>query len=183
MKARVSRRPGQPSGGPWATVRASGCATDKRSRERLAKLAMVASLYAQGFATGEWNANLRDESPGWAPQQFVMHVVDNVIGELQACARSGPRNASQVPPEMGGGSRPTPDCHHNSTGCTARSRKAPLGTVERPLPEVHRHRLEQLIAGQSPLRTWQSAWVAPPMQQPDLDQVAVCPGDSALADE
>ena len=114
MEARVSLRPGHPSGGPWATVRASGCATDKRSRERLAKLAMVASLYAQGFAAGEWNTNLRDDSPGWVPQQFVMHVVDNVIGELQACARSGPRNASRVPPEMGGRETALDDSAHSS---------------------------------------------------------------------
>ena len=97
MEARVPLRPGHPSKGPWATIRASGCATNKRDRERLAKLAMVANLYAQGLATAEWNANLESEAPGWAPQQFVTHLVDKVIGELQACVQAS-RLAN--PPEL-----------------------------------------------------------------------------------
>jgi hypothetical protein len=97
MEAHVPLRPGHPSKGPWATIRASGCATNKRDRERLAKLAMVTNLYAQGLATTEWNANLESEAPGWTPQQFVTLLVDKVISELQACLQ-----ASQLanPPDL-----------------------------------------------------------------------------------
>ena len=136
-----------------------------------------------------------------------MHVVDSFTGELQACARSGPRNASRVPPETGGrttaldpeGLRGTTRERSDSGGAKQQPADARLPSQQHrvhgskpedadedcgtPLARGAQAPTWKLIAGQSPLRTWQSAWVAPPMQQPNLDQVAVCPGDSSLTDE
>ena len=105
MEAQVPLRPGHPSKRPGATIRASGCATNKRDRERLAKLAMVANLYAQGLATAEWNANLESEAPGWAPQQFVCHTLGEQghrrTAGLRASIEAG--QPARAPSQMGKG--------------------------------------------------------------------------------
>jgi len=80
METRVSLRPRHPSGKTWATVRASGCATNKQSRERLAKLAMVASLFAQGFATSEWNSHIADEPPGYERPRSTHATIPPYLG-------------------------------------------------------------------------------------------------------